>query len=447
LRLAASGSTATSPRTSHEADADIVASLDALTRFVDGVRDGKRGFRSAADRAYTDVLVIGIGGSALGPALGVDALQHTSHGNTNSLRVHFVGNIDGAAIDHATAALPALTTLVVVVSKTFTTEETTANALAARAWLAEHAGAESFPQQFVAVTANPAEAARQGYLAEQTLSFHVGVGGRFSLWSCVGIPIALAHGVAVFRELLAGAAAMDEHFAHAPFRQNLPMLLAAIGIWNRNFRSISTHAVLPYAERLSLLPRYLQQLEMESNGKSVDLDGQPIDYATAPVVFGEAGTTGQHSFHQLLHQGTDRVASDVLIVRERMGRSQDHHQRLLSNAFAQADALWLGNVDESPAPHRRHAGGRPVSMLELTRLDAFHLGALLALYEHKVFAQGVVWHINSFDQWGVELGKTIARKLMPSIASADPKRSFVEQLAPHATPSTTSATSSRTDRA
>lgn len=422
-----------------DADAAIAASLATLTRFVEGVRSGRRGFRSAADRAYTDVLVLGIGGSALGPALGVAALQtaNSHHTDSGNLRVHFVGNIDGAALDDVTANLPALTTLVVVVSKTFTTEETLANALAARAWLREHAGEEGWPQQFVAVTANAAEAARQGYLADNTLTFHIGVGGRYSLWSSVGLPIALAHGVAVFRALLDGAAAMDQHFASAPFRENLPQLLAAFGIWNRNFRQIGAHAVLPYAERLALLPRYLQQLEMESNGKSVDLDGNPVSYATAPVVFGEAGSTGQHSFHQLLHQGTDRVASDVLIVRERMGRSPPQHQALLSNAFAQADALWSGNIDTAPPPHRVHQGGRPVSMIELSRLDAFHLGALLALYEHKVFAQGVIWHINSFDQWGVELGKTIARNLMPAIAATDPRKSLVEQLAPQASSSST----------
>jgi glucose-6-phosphate isomerase len=434
LRLAGTNASAAG-----ETDAAISASLEALTRLVEGVRSGRRGFRSAADRAYTDVLVVGIGGSALGPALGVTALQTASSHNTDSdnLRVHFVGNIDGAALDDVTATLPALTTLVVVVSKTFTTEETVANALAARAWLREHAGEESWPQQFVAVTANASEAVRQGYLAENTLTFHVGVGGRFSLWSSVGLPIALAHGVAAFRALLDGAATMDQHFASAPFRQNLPQLLAAFGIWNRNFRHIGTHAVLPYAERLGLLPRYLQQLEMESNGKSVDLDGNLVSYATAPVVFGEAGTNGQHSFHQLLHQGTDRVASDVLIVRERMGRSLSHHQSLLSNAFAQADALWLGNVDTAPPSHRLHQGGRPVSMIELTRLDAFHLGALLAMYEHKVFSQGVIWHINSFDQWGVELGKTIARGLMPAIAATDTRKSLVEQLTPPASSSNT----------
>jgi glucose-6-phosphate isomerase len=238
------------------------------------------------------------------------------------------------------------------------------------------------------------------------------------MWSAVGLPIALATGFHNFRRMLDGAAAMDQHFASAPFTKNLPMLLAAYGVWNRNFRGITSHAVLPYAERLALLPKHLQQMEMESNGKSVDLDGRPIDYATSPVIFGEAGTNGQHSFHQLLHQGTDIISSDIIIVREREGRSESQHQRLLANAFAQANAFWFGNHAENLPPYRVHKGVRPVALIELQCLDAFHLGALIALYEHKVFAQGVIWHVNSFDQWGVELGKTIAKTLLPQVMQA-----------------------------
>jgi glucose-6-phosphate isomerase len=394
--------------------ADIAEPLAKIEKWVEAVRSGHASARSLADHRYTDALVIGIGGSALGPELAVRALSRFADGP----RIHFLSNIDGAAFDDITAPLSPLTTLVIVISKTFTTEETTINAEAARAWLEAGAGEGAFPAQFAAITANPDEAARRGYLPAATFSFPVGVGGRFSMWSAVGLPIALATGFDNFRAMLDGAAAMDQHFASAGFTTNLPMLLAAYGVWNRNFKGLTSHAVLPYAERLALLPKHLQQMEMESNGKSVDLDGNPIDYATCPVIFGEAGTNGQHSFHQLLHQGTDIISSDIIIVREREGRSESQHQRLLANAFAQANAFWFGNQGDDLPPFRVHAGGRPVALIELQRLDAFHLGALIALYEHKVFAQGVMWHVNSFDQWGVELGKTIAKTLLPRVIEA-----------------------------
>jgi len=379
--------------------ADIAEPLAKIENWVEAVRSGHAKARSLADHRYTDVLVIGIGGSALGPELAVRALSRFADGP----HIHFLSNIDGAAFDDITAPLSPLTTLVVVISKTFTTEETTINAEAARGWLEAGAGEGAFPA---------------GYLPAATFTFPVGVGGRFSMWSAVGLPIALATGFLNFRAMLDGAAAMDQHFASAPLTKNLPMLLAAYGVWNRNFKGITSHAVLPYAERLALLPKHLQQLEMESNGKSVDLEGNAIDYATCPVIFGEAGTNGQHSFHQLLHQGTDIVSSDIIIVREREGRSESQHQRLLANAFAQANAFWFGNHGENLPSYRVHKGGRPVAMIELQRLDPFHLGALIALYEHKVFTQGVIWHVNSFDQWGVELGKTIAKTLLPRVGEA-----------------------------
>lgn len=393
---------------------DIAEPLAKIENWVEAVRSGHAGARSLADHRYTDVLVIGIGGSALGPELAVRALSRFADGP----QIHFLSNIDGAAFDDITAPLSPLTTLVVVISKTFTTEETTINAEAARGWLEAGAGEGAFPAQFAAITANPDEAARRGYQPAATFTFPVGVGGRFSMWSAVGLPIALATGFHHFRAMLDGAATMDQHFASAPLTKNLPMLLAAYGVWNRNFKGIASHAVLPYAERLALLPKHLQQLEMESNGKSVDLDGNAIDYATCPVIFGEAGTNGQHSFHQLLHQGTDIISSDIVIVREREGRSESQHQRLLANAFAQANAFWFGNHGENLPSYRVHKGGRPVAVIEIQRLDPFHLGALIALYEHKVFTQGVMWHVNSFDQWGVELGKTIAKTLLPRVGEA-----------------------------
>lgn len=393
---------------------DARNTLTAMETFVNAVREGQQSARSLADRRYTDVMVIGIGGSTLGPQLAINALARFADGP----RIHFLSNIDGAAFDDLTAALSPLTTLVVVISKTFTTEETTINAEAARVWLEASVGDGAFLHQFVAVTANPEGARRRGYAPAMTFAFDVGVGGRFSMWSAVGLPVALAVGVEHFRALLDGAHAMDQHFANAPFTENLPMLLAAVGVWNSTFEGIDAHAVLPYAQRLSLLPKHLQQLEMESNGKSVDLDGMSIDYPTCPVIFGEAGTNGQHSFHQLLHQGTVTISSDVLIVREREGRSVSQHQRLLSNAFAQANAFWDGSQAEDLPAHRVHHGRRPVTLIELERLDPFCLGALVVLYEHKVFVQGVMWHINSFDQWGVELGKTIAKNLLPEVVKA-----------------------------
>jgi glucose-6-phosphate isomerase len=418
-----------------EYHAAIQTELARIAQFSDDVRQGRQHARSIADKAYTDVVVVGIGGSALGPALAVAALKRFHTGP----RIHFVSNIDGAAMADTLSPLHAATTLVIVISKTFTTEETNINANVAREWMASQVGDEAFAQQFVAITANPAEAAKQGYAPARTFVFWDGVGGRYSLWSSVGMPVALVAGFDHFSQMLAGAAAMDAHFASAPFSENLPMLLAAIGVWNRNFQGVNVHAVLPYAERLGLLAKHLQQLEMESNGKRVDLDGVPLDYATCPVLFGEAGTNGQHSFYQLLHQGTDIISSDIIILNERetslFKASADQHVRLNTNALAQAEALWHGFAPTGLNAHKVHPGGRPVTILELTRLDAFHLGALIALYENKVYAQGVMWHINSFDQWGVELGKTIAKQLLPKVAAFTASSSIVSQFAsPHISP-------------
>ena len=412
--------------------------LSRIEKFTHAIRAGNRHARSIADQAYTDVVVIGIGGSALGPLMAVTALRRFADGP----RLHFVSNIDGAALADTLLPLMPATTLVMVISKTFTTEETTINANAAAAWLTAGLGAEAFARQFVAITANPAEAARQGYTADNTFVFWDAVGGRYSLWSAVGLPVALAIGFEHFSQLLAGAAAMDQHFATAPFAENLPMLAAAVGIWNRNFRDIGVHAVLPYAERLARLPNYLQQLEMESNGKSVDLDGVPVDYATCPVIFGEAGTNGQHSFYQLFHQGTHLISSDIIILNERESAAGDQHHRLLANALAQASALWCGHAPAGLDAHKVHVGGRPVTLIELRCLDAFHLGALLAFYEHKVFAQGVLWHINSYDQWGVELGKTIAREMLPRVAALPGGANIVGQFS---MPSAGTATTPRAE--
>ena len=406
----------------------IQAQLKKVELFSHAVRAGKR--RGVSAQAFTDVVSIGIGGSSLGPAFVCAALAQ----NASGPRLHFVSNIDGYSLQSTLATLNPATTLFTVTSKTFTTDETCTNAASAAAWLKRALGddAEVFAAHFVAITTNTAEARRQGYRDDNIFEFWDWVGGRYSLWSAVGLPIALAQGYAQFAQLLAGARAMDEHFVSAPAARNLPILLALVGIWNRNFLDIGAHAVLPYAERLAMLPRHLQQVEMESTGKSVDLDGKSLDYATCPLIFGEVGTNGQHSFHQLLHQGSDKVSSDILMVAASQSALPGHHEKLLASALAQADALWFGRNRESAyaasahianeaerrylAAHRTQPGGRPVALLILPRVDAFHLGALLALYEHKAFTQGVIWNINPFDQWGVELGKTIAKALLPMVA-------------------------------
>jgi glucose-6-phosphate isomerase len=408
----------------------IRAQLDRVKTFSEAIRSGK--IRGASDQKFTDVVNLGIGGSLLGPEFICSALTKFANGP----RVHFVSNVDGAHLDDTLAKLNPATTLFTVTSKTFTTDETLTNARSATAWIVNHLGTEAIAKHFVAVTAAPKLAMENGYPATHIFEFNDWVGGRFSVWSSVGLPIALACGYECFAQLLAGANAMDEHFISAPAAENLPMMLALVGVWNRNFQHMTSHAVLPYAQRLSMLPSHLQQLEMESTGKSVDLDGNRVDYPTCPIIFGQAGTNGQHSFHQLLHQGTDKSSADILLIARPESGLKEHHEKLIANGIAQADAFWQGKsfdaifaelqskvADESErrkmAQHRVHPGGRPVTMMVMPTVDAHHLGALVALYEHKVFVQGVIWNINPFDQWGVELGKKIAVALLPSLVSAD----------------------------
>ena len=401
--------------------------LERLRKFVEGVRSGR--IRSISQQAFTDVVSIGIGGSSLGPRLACAALKRFADGPN----VHFVSNVDGAQLEDTLSGLNPATTLFLVTSKTFRTDETMTNARTARRWLEAHLGGDSrestLASHFVAITAQPAAAQRSGYPEDRIFEFWPWVGGRFSLWSAVGMPIALAVGFERFQEMLVGAREMDEHFCNAPLTENLPVLMALVGVWNRNFLNIADHALLPYAHRLGLFPKYAQQLEMESNGKSVDLEGNRIDYATCPVIFGEAGTDGQHSFHQLLHQGTDLISSDIMLVARDESKFADHHDKLIANGVAQADALWFGFGDDPTINEFRvHKGGRPVTMLIVPEINAHYLGALIALYEHKVFVQGVIWNINSFDQWGVELGKSIATSLL-TLFSAGQKE--LQQVPPH----------------
>ncbi len=397
----------------------VTHQLQKMRAFVEGIRSGR--IRTVTEQAFTDVVAIGIGGSSLGPRLACAALTRFADGP----RMHFVSNVDGAQLTDVLRDLNPATTLFLVTSKTFTTDETMSNARSAQRWLDERlgtvAGLAASTAHVVAITAKPDEAKRQGYKDDRIFEFWPWVGGRFSLWSTVGLCVALAVGFDRFQEMLDGAHAMDEHFCSAPLDKNLPVMLALVGVWNRNFLNIASHALLPYSHRLGLLPKYAQQLEMESNGKSVDLEGNRVDYATCPVIFGEPGTDGQHSFHQLLHQGSDVISSDIILVAGDESKLTGQHDKLLANGIAQADALWFGRGrDATHDAHCVYEGGRPVTLLVMPALTAFNFGALLALYEHKVFVQGVVWNINSFDQWGVELGKIIATSLLPLFSANQP---------------------------
>jgi glucose-6-phosphate isomerase len=352
---------------------------DALARVKD-LSEKVRG-------QYRRVVNLGTGGSDLGPRLLADALAD------GALDVRFAANVDPRDLQRALEGADPASTLFIVVSKTFTTQETMANAAAAKAWGGRH---------FIAVSSNVAEAQKFG--ATEVLPMWDWVGGRFSVWSAVGLAAACAMGFAAFEEFLVGGREMDAHFADAPAEKNLPVLLALLGVWNTNFLGCATHAVLPYANGLRLLPAYLQQLEMESNGKRTDREGREVGYATAPVLWGSEGTVSQHSFHQLLHQGTQVVPADFIDL--------NADEKLSANCNAQADALAFGTSQPGLPPHKQYPGNRPSSLLSLGRLDARNLGRLIALYEHKVFTQGVIWNINSFDQWGVELGKQMANRIL-----------------------------------
>jgi len=393
-----------------------------MAELADAVRAGT--LRSADGAAFTDVVHIGIGGSELGPRLVCDALADTRV--ADGPRIHFVANLDPAERGRVLAGLDPARTLFVVVSKTFTTLETLANARSCRNWLAARAGADAPAAQFVGITAAPERARAFGVAAERILPLPSWVGGRYSLWSAVGLPIALAFGNAAFDELLAGAAAMDRHFRDARDEDSLPLLLALVGVWYRNFDRRDSHVVIPYASGLARLPDYLQQLEMESNGKRVDRDGRVVDYATAPAVWGAAGTNAQHAFFQWLHQGDARVASDFIAVRPPAGDDGDR-TALAANCFAQSAALMTGcdpavpcpgGVESAEAVHRAMPGDRPSTTLLLDDAEPATLGALIALYEHKVFCQAMIWRINPFDQWGVERGKELARALKPVLEGA-----------------------------
>ncbi|MBC8021973.1 MAG: glucose-6-phosphate isomerase [Burkholderiales bacterium] len=395
----------------HDIYPEIQSNRERMRVFADAVRNAQ--WKGATGAAFTHVLALGIGGSSLGPKLVIEALR----GEADGPQVRFATNVDPAEFDDAIRRLDPATTLVIVASKTFATQETLVNAMAAREWISGALGSEALARHFVAATANRKSAGEFGLPECNVFPFAEWVGGRYSLWSSVGLPIAIAIGATRFEQLLAGAHAADLHFRSDPLERNVPALLGLFGVWNRNALGMASHAVLAYASRLESLPAFLQQLEMESNGKRVDREGRAVDFATSPVVWGGTGTPGQHAFHQWLHQGTDTAACDFIVVAQPMGERAIHHEILLSHACAQSEALMTGT--DPGDPHRVCPGNRVSTTFVLPKLDAYHLGALIAICEHKVFVQAAVWGINAFDQFGVELGKTIASCILPAVQGAN----------------------------
>lgn len=415
----------------HDIMPDVLQVLDHMRDFSERLRSGE--WRGYTGKAISDVVNIGIGGSDLGPAMACEALR--PYGKPG-LTMHFVSNVDGSHLAEVLKRIDPETALFIVASKTFTTQETMTNAQSARRWLLNHANDEAaIARHFVAVSTNAKAVAAFGISTDNMFGFWDWVGGRYSLWSAIGLPIAVYIGMDAFEELLAGGHAMDEHFRSAPLEHNLPVILGLLGVWYVNFWHARSHAVLPYDQYLHRFPAYLQQLDMESNGKRVDRDGNPVDYATGPVIWGEAGTNGQHAFYQLIHQGSQMVPADFLAPAHSHNPLGDHHAILLSNFFAQTQALMKGkNAAEARAeleaagvsgseleallPHKVFPGDKPTNSILFSQLDPTTLGTLIALYEHKVFVQGIVWNINSFDQWGVELGKQLAQNILPELKNS-----------------------------
>lgn len=408
----------------------IKAVLEKMKTFSTAVRDGQ--WKGATGKAMTDVVNIGIGGSDLGPVMVVEALKHYQK---KGLNTHFVSNVDGTHIVETLKNLNPETTLFIVASKTFTTQETLTNAKTARDWLVAALGEDAVAKHFVALSTNTEEVKKFGIDPANMFEFWDWVGGRYSLWSAIGLSIAIAVGYDNFVELLTGGFEMDEHFRNAPLEKNIPVILGVLGVWYHNFFGAEAYAVLPYDQYLHRLPAYLQQADMESNGKGVSKDGKPVSYTTGPILFGEPGTNGQHSFYQLIHQGTHLIPCDFIVPAVSLNETGDHHPILLSNVFAQAEALMKGKtaaevraefeaqgVDEEKIQkllnHKIFSGNRPSNVILVEKITPRTLGRLIAMYEHKIFVQGVIWNVNSYDQWGVELGKQLAKKILPEIQSA-----------------------------
>ena len=382
--------------------AEVEATLNAMLAYAEQIR---------ANQQITDIVNIGIGGSDLGPQMAVLALHAFADG---ARRFHFVSNVDGDELLDVLAQCKPHSTLFLIASKTFTTAETMINARSAKAWF-EAQGGQDMASHFAALTSNIAAATAFGI--DTTFGFWDWVGGRYSLWSAIGLPIAVAIGDKAFREFLAGAHAMDEHFRHTPLEQNLPVRLGLLDVWYRNFHGFTSRSIAPYSYALRRLPAYLQQLEMESNGKRVDMQGQALPFHTAPALWGEPGTNGQHAYFQMLHQGTSVVPVEFIAVQHASHRLPGHNSKLLANLLAQAQALMAGRADQGG--HKDFPGNRPSTVLLLEQLTPASLGALLALQEHRVFVSGAIWGINSFDQWGVELGKVLAQDIEPRLHNGD----------------------------
>ncbi|MXV19576.1 glucose-6-phosphate isomerase [Deinococcus xianganensis] len=416
----------------HNVVPDVHEVLGRMAAFAHQVRAGT--WLGHTGRPLKNIVNIGIGGSDLGPVMAYEALKHYAQ---RDLTLRFVSNVDGTDLTEKTRDLDPAETLVIVSSKTFTTQETMANARSARTWLLAALGDESaVARHFVAVSTNAEAVQKFGIDTANMFGFWDWVGGRYSMDSAIGLSLMLAVGPDGFRELLAGFHAMDEHFRTAPLERNLPVLLGLLGIWYNNFFGAQSHAVLPYDQYLAYFPAYLQQLDMESNGKHITLDGRAVDYQTGPVIWGQPGTNGQHAFYQLIHQGTKLIPCDFIGFCQTLNPlplegGAPHHDLLMANVFAQTEALAFGKtldqvleegVPADLAPHRVFDGNRPTNTILADRLTPHTLGALIALYEHKVFVQGAVWNINSFDQWGVELGKVLAGKIVPELhAPAEPE--------------------------
>jgi len=389
---------------------EVTDCLDQMTAFVDRVQQQRwRGFN---DEAITDVINIGIGGSDLGPAMVTEALTRW---HVPCLRVHFVSNVDPEHLRNTLADLNPGSTLFIVASKSFTTLETLENAQLAKRWYTARGGdVEQIAKHFVAATANVEKASAFGIHPDNIFPLWDWVGGRYSLWSAIGLPIALAVGMTQFKMLLQGARTVDLHFQNTPLRQNIPVIMGLLSVWYGNFWQAGSQVILPYAQNLHLLPSFLQQLEMESLGKSVDTEGRPVSISTGLVIWGSAGTNGQHSFHQLLHQGTHFIPADFIAAAIGADHEdQAQHQHLLANCFSQSQALMLGS--STADPHRAVIGNRPSNTLLLRELTPATLGGIIAMYEHKVYVQSVIWGINAFDQWGVEIGKQLSGKIYPAL--------------------------------
>jgi glucose-6-phosphate isomerase len=411
----------------------IKAVLDRMGEFSEKVRSGA--WQGHRGDSITDIVNIGIGGSDLGPLMVCEALRPYLR---SDLRPHFVSNVDGAHLTQVLAGLDPARTLFIIASKTFTTQETMTNAASARAWLVDGLGSEeAVAKHFVAVSTNADAVSAFGIDTANMFEFWDWVGGRYSLWSAIGLPIALAVGMERFSELLAGAHQMDEHFRSTPLDRNMPVILALLGVWYRNFFGAASHAVLPYDQHLHRLPAYLQQGDMESNGKTIRRDGVRVDYATGPIIWGEPGTNGQHAFYQLIHQGTELIPADFLAAANSQTPLGDHQEKLLANFLAQTEALAFGKTAaeartelekqglsgadlEALLPHKLFEGNKPTNSILYPKLTPSMLGRLIALYEHKIFSQGIIWGINSFDQWGVELGKQLANVVLPELKTDEP---------------------------